>query len=385
MDKLKYVLFVGLFSIFSFFSPSIVQAEVNITVSGNGAGSVSDVTVSNTTTTNVEQTNTGNIDNSVDTTANTGNNSASDNTGDTSITTGDINADSSTSTSLNQNHLDINSGNDTTTVTISNNGTDSVNTVGVSSSATTSVSVNNNANVENNLNGEASTGNNSASDNNGHVSIHTGNIDIESHATTSANVARIFVDSSLGDFNGTISNNGADSVNTLVFNPQSFTLITKNEQLFLVNLLTWDASTGDNVADDNLGTVSIITGSISLASEVINGPINDNIICVNSNHCPVPPEPPVPPVIPPSPPDVPGGGGGGGGGGGSSSSGSSSGDSGTGGAVAAATIGKVLGAAAGRILPATGSRLYLMAILASIIMFLTGVYLKFRQHNLALA
>lgn len=356
-------------------------ADVNITVSGNGAGSTNTVVTSDTSSTTIDQTNNADVNNTVNTSATTGDNSASGNTGgSTSIQTGDATTQSTITNDINQNQ--VNAGccpSGDTNITVSNNGNGSTNTVVTSTTNSTTLTINNTATVTNTATHTANTGNNTANNNNGNVSISTGNITGTSTITNRVNIADIKIGCCDGDNDTsiTISGNGADSVNTVVFNNSNFVVITKNEQATLVNLSTWDADTGNNTADNNVGTVSIVTGNISIASTVEND-VNHNDICIcccdqNGGGNP-------PPVVPPPPPPSTGGGSS------SSSSSSSSGsgnDPGTGGSVLAAA-GKVLGAAARR-LPATGSKL-LLSILASLMMFALGAYLRFKANRaLALA
>jgi hypothetical protein len=123
-----------------------------------------------------------------------------------------------------------------------------------------------------------------------------------------------------------------------------------------------------------LGDIAIITGDIETSTEVINDPINQNYIAIctdcddpNTPNPPDPTDPPDPqPPVDPNPPNTDNGGGTGGNSGSSNNS-----DSGTG--------GSVLGASTGSILPATGNSQQLWLLIANILTFLLGCYLRLRS------
>ena len=173
--KIKKIL-LGIISLTVIVNPYYIYAD-EITVSGNAEGSTNNVNVSTTQTTQTEQTNTAEITNNVEIDANTGDNTANENAGDVNITTGDVNATSEIiNAGINQNYVEAGCCNGELAINISGNGSDSNNTVGYSSNNNTNVSINNNANISNSVNGSANTGYNSANQNNGSVSIKTGDI-----------------------------------------------------------------------------------------------------------------------------------------------------------------------------------------------------------------
>ena len=147
-------------------------------ISGNGAGSDSQISATTSTTTEVTQENVANVENNVDVNANTGGNEANANIGgDTAISTGDASVSSSVENSLNTSAVDdISCCNQSTEVKISGNGAGSDNTVSLTQSGGTSINVSNTANITNNVTGTANTGYNKANSNGGSVSIITGNI-----------------------------------------------------------------------------------------------------------------------------------------------------------------------------------------------------------------
>src|SRR6266404_184135 len=115
-----------------------------ITVSGNGEQSSNQVSVGTNSTVQVQQTNTANISNKVDSSSSTGGNSSNGNTGgNTAITTGNATSNTTVTNAANLNKADLsNCGcrSSGTTVNVSGNGENSNNTVGVEN--TNSVYVN---------------------------------------------------------------------------------------------------------------------------------------------------------------------------------------------------------------------------------------------------
>ena len=81
---------------------------VTYDISGNGAGSTSNVTVNQQNTNNVNQSNTSNVSNNVDVNCNTGGNSASGNTGsNVGVNTGNCSSNVNIQNNLNSNNATI--------------------------------------------------------------------------------------------------------------------------------------------------------------------------------------------------------------------------------------------------------------------------------------
>lgn len=339
----------------------------SLTISDNGSGSTSEVHAEATQNTNVSQENTGSVENNVQTDSNTGNNSVSDNTGgDTAIQTGDVTTEVVVTNTLNQNAAatgccpqgSVNG-------SISGNGSDSTNGLNISYTTNTNINSNNTTNITNNINGSANTGNNSADDNNGNVSIKTGDILVTEKITNRFNINKVEVGiDGHGDFDLSIFGNGSGSVNNINFTDDSEVTIITTNIASIINTSNWDLNTGNNSADRNIGNVDLETGDIVFKSEIINeGNINDvKVPCCDK------PKPIEPPIVPPKeekpPKDNP-----------KKDNGDDDGDDdgdGKGG-------GDILGSTTGSVLPETGINLFILALIGNIAMLFLGTYLRLRS------
>ncbi|OGY16146.1 MAG: hypothetical protein A2785_00985 [Candidatus Chisholmbacteria bacterium RIFCSPHIGHO2_01_FULL_49_18] len=345
---------------------------LELVISGNGDGSSNEVQTSVEQNTTVEQTNEGSVENNVSEEANTGGNTADGNVGgEVSIETGDIQAITQVTNDFNTTVVDVGECcQEETTVLIEGNGTDSQNTVELALSNQTLVSVNQEANVTNFINGWANTGRNDANDNGGNVRIDTGNISAGVKVTNSANHADIKVEEAgSGSVSLAVKGNGDDSRNTIRLSLENQTIVDKHDVADIDNFIVWEANTGENTANGNLGDVAIVTGDINLVIDIVNGPINDEVVIIGG--CCSDPDDPYDPGDPPTEPSTPPTGGPSSGGNNSSSGNSSSGNGSSG--------GEVLAAAVGTILPATGGFDFLLAMMANIATFLMGVYLRLKS------
>jgi hypothetical protein len=155
-------------------------ADTKVVVSGNGEGSASTVNLEQTKTTDIQITQTATITNEIRGTAVTGQNTASDNGGPVSITTGDIKGKVTLVNSANNSDIKVGQTSDgDTTVKIIGNGTNSVNIVNLNDQNVTQVFKQDNAEILNRLNFILITGQNTANDNNGPVTITTGDVTFE--------------------------------------------------------------------------------------------------------------------------------------------------------------------------------------------------------------
>lgn len=359
--------------------PLGILAE-EVTISGNGSGSSSEVNVAQNTQTNVEQNNQAQVSNDVDSDLNTGDNSASSNTGgETGITTGDVSAQTSIENDLNSSVVNIECCPQDSSYTISGNGTDSENNITINNDSSTSVTVTQNATVTNNISGSANTGDNSADDNSGgNVSIDTGDINAKVEVSNKTNMALVTAPSGQGgDIKVKISSNGSGSVNNIVLTFNNNTEVVIENNSTLANILNWYANTGGNSANGNTGgDVKIKTGNILLdilLENIANKSIVDIPCCeakeVKPSPTPSPSGSPTPTPTP-TPGDGDGGDGDGDGGGGNGDGGG-----------AGAGPGEVLGAAIGQILPETGNNaLYLVTILC-LIALAAGVYMRKMSYS----
>ncbi len=167
----------------------------SLTIAGNGANSQNGGSASSVYSTNINQNNTANITNSVQVSANTGNNSANGNLGNVTIKTGNITADTRI------NNIDVNASvakilgncNGQCIIThdlilkIFGNGAGSVNNIVFSTDETITYNSDNLADILNDVTHDLNTGGNSANNNNGDVSIITGDVFTSVDVTNSVN------------------------------------------------------------------------------------------------------------------------------------------------------------------------------------------------------
>ena len=126
-------LLILLLCIILVFAPNTKALE--LVISNNGTGSVSEVSVQTQNAITVEQVNEGEVDNNVSTSSNTGENLLSANTGsNVTVTTGDSHQDINIENSLNQLLMDSNCCSSEKEANISGNGNDSTNTINLSQS-----------------------------------------------------------------------------------------------------------------------------------------------------------------------------------------------------------------------------------------------------------
>lgn len=348
-------------------STGAVQA-MELSISGNGSDSQSEIQTTQTTETQITQSNGGEISNNIENSANSGENTASANSGDTSISTGDNTVDTSVSNTANISQTDLTycPGQGESSIEISGNGSDSQNSVNTSSSDTTDLNINQTAEIKNNLNIEANSGDNSASSNNGNVTVETGNI------TAYEEIKNEFINNTSAEltndpanFKITISENGADSLNSIIFSHVSNINSTILNSILLLNDIEKLLNTGNNNLNNNLGDVFLKTGDIFSTTTILNGPINTNILKIICCETQIPPSPsPTPsPTSSPTPSDGKDGA-------------QSQGDPNVSGGADAAEEeekgGEVLGAAIGEVLPISGDFWTRFLTIISILLFALG-------------
>lgn len=302
---------VASFVSFAFLFIGQASAEVTVEVDGNGTSSTNSVNLSVEQQTTINSTNQANIQNNVDSQANTGNNSASNNTSaNTTVQTGDANQNISVSNQANSSTVNTSgcgcAGQDIN-VQVSGNGSDSQNTTNVDVKNETTINATNNANIINTVYVGANTGNNSAQNNNGDVTIATGNIVIRGLIENKANKTEIIIDPQNGTITIINSSNGANSVNTIDISVLNSLNITKIDEATINNLVNILANTGGNYAGGNNGSVLIQTGDIDIEFGIINE-VNENKIAVGLPVFPPPaPEAPQPqPAVAAHAPSAPG-------------------------------------------------------------------------------
>jgi hypothetical protein len=365
--NIKKILF-ALLSITVVANPYYIYAE-EITVSGNGDNSSSNVNISQNNNTQVNQSNNAEITNNVELNSNTGGNDASENTnGEVNITTGDANASSQiVNAGINQSYAEVGCCNGGTSVNISGNGSGSNNSVNYNSNVNTSVSVNNYANIYNNVNGYANTGYNNANGNTGgNVSINTGDI----YATDviknqSINIYKAEVESGNGgSVYVKIDGNGDESDNSVNISNNNNVEIDAENSANIINNSDWELNTGGNEANGNTkGDVEIETGDIVFKSTIENKDINVGIVdidcCDKDKGGPEKPGPDDNPPAPQNNPNPPSGGAG---------------------PTTSPDNGGAQGGKTTDILPITGGAPSLMFLgIANILMFFMGWYLRLRS------
>lgn len=376
INKKQLVLTLLSFAMLPFAARSASAQEIIIT--GNGSESSNEITITNSSSTTVTQSNDAQVNNNINTQATSGENTANSNTAEnTSVQTGDINVSSTIQNNLNQSIADVGCcNNNEGTANISNNGSESQNAISYTNSTTTTVTAQNTATITNNVQGTAITGNNSASYNSGNVSIATGDIKVEEKIKNLSNNSQIILKTNAsGDFLLTIKGNGAGSENTITLTENKENIVTVNNVSEILNNSLWNLITGNNTSDYNNGNVAIKTGNIDL-SVVVNNKANTSKVkidcCQEDGENPPPGDGGKNPPPPPPPPPSSGGNGGTAGNG----SGGNVGNDGGGGA---GRGGEVLAAVTKDILPITGNYWFILAILGNILMLLFGSVLRLRS------
>jgi hypothetical protein len=179
---------------------SVVTAENccgeqgQIAITGNGSGSNNHVLANSSTSSTISVGNSADIANKVRGLAITGNNTASDNHGNVRIKTGDIRVSEKIATNANLSFIKVSSPlHKDYILTISDNGSNSSNTITNTTSNDIIIAVNNNADIFNSSFWDLVTGNNKANGNSGDVLIATGDIAFESTITNNVNISEVIV------------------------------------------------------------------------------------------------------------------------------------------------------------------------------------------------
>jgi len=342
-----------------------VQAE-ELVVTENGSGSTNQVQGEQTASVNVTQANKADVTNDVTVAGTTGDNFASDNSaGSAAVTTGDVSTNIGISNNTNgsaavsgccPNGIAQNG-----QAGISGNGSQSTNAISFTSSFKGNAAIKNTASVANSITGYLSTGSSRANDNNGNVSITTGNIAVSENIFNKVNAAFVSLGSRVNsDSVLKIYGNGTGSDNTITDDFSDTVVTAVNSQAQIFNNDFWKLVTGDNKANDNTGEVEIKTGDIQFEQNIEND-ANISVVavtcCKKEEHKPEAVIPPEKPVSPKPGENNPGGTGGPGG--------SSKGDT--------------LGAAIENSLPSTGNMVFYLTLAANIAMLILGTYIRLRS------
>lgn len=371
-------------------SASIIAHRVSaseLTIEGNGQDSTSDIAISATQQTTVNQSNVATYTNDVVVATDTGENVVSDNTSEnTTVQTGDSSIsekiENSGNISVDGAVLSIPSAltvpsaccGDQLSIDIANNGADTANSVAFEQTLSTHSSSQNVLTIKNLIEGNAITGDNKASGNTGNVSVQTGAITVhENILNDQINLTSASGSSHSTDSGTTISirDNGSGSSNTISASFENTDSFLVTDETNIVNNSSWDLVTGNNLVLHNVGNIDVETGDIVFDSVIRNGPVNINLIktgcCKDIHHDPQGPNAPIgqgglsDPDLPTgtTPPSS------------VIASVNASGESGK-------TEEKNTDLLAGNMLPATGGWLYL-AIACNIFLLLIGVFLRLRS------
>lgn len=263
----KKLALISIFSLFNLMFAPVVRAQ-ELTISDNGAGSSNVVTIQVENQSTSTQVNEANVGNTVEASANTGDNSVSSNSGGTaSIVTGDVQTTVVVENAVNTSVANATSCcSDVLSVTISENGSGSENTVQINEANTNTTVVSNLATVTNTLMGVANTGNNSVDSNfGGSISIETGDIKVGGNITNGpVNSSVVNVGAPQGSgLNARIFGNATDSNSTISVKIANSTNVITGSTAEIANFVIWDLNTGGNAANSNTdGNVFITTGDI---------------------------------------------------------------------------------------------------------------------------
>jgi len=264
----------------------------DVTVTGNGADSKTEVNMTTGTSTMVQQSNNAMVTNTVMSTTNSGGNTADKNTsGDVVVWTGDAMSQVNVANTLNSNSAVVACCDaDGVDVTVSGNGADSKNDVNVGdgekkSPADILVNQANNAVVTNLVTADNSTGNNKANKNtNGDISVTSGDASSVIGISTVANKNSAFVGGLSGgdsDSSVVIEGNGADTKNNVDLEVGKDISVYQGNSAWVTNMVSTDNKTGKNDALKNTGgDVEILTGDVAVVAGISNK-LNFNVADVN--------------------------------------------------------------------------------------------------------
>lgn len=247
-------------------------------ITGNGAGSVNYVSSTSTNSTSTTQNNEASISYNISSTSSTGGNTANANTGgDVFMMTGNASNETDITTVANWNEAVVQNegGSSVSSPSIVGNGAGSENTAITTSDNTTTVDQRNRADVSYNVDANARTGNNEANRNTGStdpmvdddVVVVTGHAANSTDLRTAVNVNRAMVSgghssSAAQADGGTISGNGAGSVNYLSTDYSNSVMLDQRNRADVSYDVESDAVTGNNEANANTGSeLGIDTGN----------------------------------------------------------------------------------------------------------------------------
>lgn len=275
--------------------------EVTQTNTNTGPDSTNNSSVDTSTTVDADTTNEANLNNDVDVSGNTGGIDVSGNTSVGSVATGDMNATinivnaanstfadgstlgTQTFDGSNSNGLIFTPGQNRSSLSNTNTGPNSTNTLDNTSTTVINGALDNTANINNNVQVQGNTGD-VVLDGNTHVDgLQTGDIGIQANFLNIANlfmpntILEVDMVSVLNGLNGDIvisdaanQNTGPDSINTATTNVNDTTNIAIDQNADIDNAITVNSNTGEDTLDGNSTVGSYETGDTTVVSRVTN-------------------------------------------------------------------------------------------------------------------
>jgi hypothetical protein len=254
-------------------------AAVDLTVTGNGAGSDNEIKLETGQATVVEQSNETDVSNTVVVNSNTGGNKVSGTTGgEVWVETGDATTKVNIANELNSNvaHVDTcDCDGEDIWIDISGNGAKSDNDVKVKSASLTALVQENEADIDNKVLATTDTGDNTVKGTTGgDVTILTGDAKVKVDIDNIAN-------SNIGMIGGStdgpsaldilIKKNGYKSDNTVKVEIEQATVLEQDNETDIDNFVGAGADTGENSAKGTTGgEVAIVTGDAKVKVDIDN-------------------------------------------------------------------------------------------------------------------
>lgn len=330
INKLLHKIFTFLIIVWLLL-PKIAIAQ---TIEDNNSGSTNSIEQSTSSNTQITQTNDSNIGSSVTVSLTTGGNSVNGSSGDASINTGSTSFAATVENQTNSSTVETGCcASPTPTIKISDNNSDTGNSIVTNNNSSNTVEISQNASITNNFNVTLDTGGNNISDSTGNSNIKTGNVYTRVNVENGPiNGVDVTLNEPNVSYSTIISNNNSGSTNSIFASNTIYSNVNIDNKANINNYFNLMLGTGNNGISNNKGSASILTGDIFLALNVKNGPINVSEIELNNCACspiaePTPTAAPTSTLTPtPTPTSESGrggdggsnGGGGGGGGGGDS-------------------------------------------------------------------
>lgn len=170
-------------------------------------------------------------------------------------------------------------------IVITENGAGSENSVLEQTTSEVVVVQSNNSDIQNNILVNANTGNNSVTQSSGDSKIDSGDAQINTIVSNSANTNVLTDQNCCQDSqpNTEIIGNGTDTTNSIdLQNTNTNTFVSQNNAVIKTKI-SGIVNTGNNLVADNLGSATILTGDAKVVTSVKNGPVNTTTYSVSSS------------------------------------------------------------------------------------------------------